>query len=316
MQLPKSVQVKQQMLAEAPSQFKGSNCPRFVYVDLDNVWVSFVRAEHLVARFPGAASTRDLMLNLDGFTRRLAAGAAGSSVIQLMAFYFNTPEAIAARLRQLSHDGVAWDVRKQETMTDTTMQLELLNAKRPCAAHPKTLVLVTGGGNIAPNGMCFREIMDLYLRDGWFVEVHAWLFTMARSYIEFQREYASSVVIRPFDDKAVGDIVRTRRPKVTERTQRKRLVPPDAKNEAKSAVPMAALMQAMEAVRVSPAPSSQPRASAPAKTSPTQTFCPDQYTSVIRQLDGRVGELYVPTGLAMLVQTGVVDASSSIHEAD
>ncbi|KAE9303282.1 hypothetical protein PF008_g22268 [Phytophthora fragariae] len=206
----KTTKPVQTMLAESPSFFQGRSFPRFVYVDLDNVWVSFVNANHLVGRFPSAASTRDLLLNLDGFTRRLATGEEGSSVSRLVAFYFNTPEGIANRLRKTSHGGVTWDVRKQEATTDTTMQLELLNAKRPCETHPKTLVLVTGDGNIATNGMCFREILDLYLRDGWFVEVHAWLSSLARSYTEFQRQYPSTVVIRPFDDKDVLEIVNSR----------------------------------------------------------------------------------------------------------
>lgn len=94
------------------------------------------------------------------------------------------------------------------------MQLELLNAKRPCMAHPKTMVLVTGDGNTASNGMCFREIMDLYLCDGWFVEVHAWLFTMATAYIDHQREYPRNVVLRPFDDEDIGEILRSRQVRV------------------------------------------------------------------------------------------------------
>lgn len=187
-------------LQEVPSDFDGGKHPRYVFVDLDNIWISFARAEHLVGNFPGAESTRDLVLHLEGLTRRLASGEPGSSVARLVAFYYKTPPTIAHRLKKLIHDGVRWEVRKQETVSDTSMQLELLNAKRPCEAHPKTLVLATGDGNIAPNGMCFRSILDLYLRDGWYVEVHAWLATMARTYIEFQREYSSTVVIRPLDD--------------------------------------------------------------------------------------------------------------------
>ncbi|TYZ63217.1 hypothetical protein PybrP1_003214 [[Pythium] brassicae (nom. inval.)] len=177
--LEKAFNERRKLLAELPSFFQGGKHPRYVYVDLDNIW---------------------------GFTQRLAEGEPGSTVSRLVAFYYNTPETIAAKLRTMGHNGVNWNVRRQETTTDTSMQLELLNAKRPCAAHPKTLVLVTGDGNIAPNSMCFREIMDLYIRDGWFVEVHAWLTTMARSYIEYQREYPSTVVIRPFDDGNVGEI--------------------------------------------------------------------------------------------------------------
>lgn len=208
----KLLRAKQRALAELPQKFGGGKYPRFVYVDLDNIWTSFMKARHILSSFEGAETTRDLLFDLDGLTLRLSSGGASSSVDRLVAFYFNTPETIARALRKRRYlpDGVTWDVRKQETASDTSMQLELLKDKRPCGSYPKTLVLVTGDGNIAPNGMGFRDVVDLYLRDGWFIEVHAWLSTTAQSYIEFQRQYPSQVVIRPFDDGRVVELVRIR----------------------------------------------------------------------------------------------------------
>lgn len=322
--LQRAVYVKQQMLAEVPTLYEGGKHPRYVYVDLDNVWVSFVRAEHIVDRYPGVTSTRQLILDLEGLTRRLV-GETRGCVVRLVAFYFNTPETIATQLRQVTHGDFAWDIRKQETTSDTTMQLELLTSKRPCTAHPKTLVLVTGDGNIAPNGMCFREIMDLYLRDGWFVEVHAWLSSMARSYIEFQREYPSTVVIRPFDDDDVGEIVSTRRNFAAQTTKRQPRKPDVVQrapfNEMTQEEQTAALVevfQARAAQRVSPASARHPRdiIDQEKMTILPRTFRAEQYAEIIRRLEGRDGELYVPAGLRMLVQSRVIQESSSIHEAD
>ena len=331
----RAVDAKRKLLDASPSSYIGGAMPRSVYVDLDNIWVSYVRAEHLVGLFPGAQTTRDLELDLEGFTRRLAQGERGSSVTRLVAFYYNTPDKIADKLRTMSFDGVGWDVRKQETTSDTSMQLELLNAKRPCVAHPKTLVLVTGDGNIAPNGMCFREIMDLYLRDGWLVEVHAWLFTMAKSYIEYQREYPKNVVIRPFDDDEVGEILRSRR---SQGKKNKRNGGGAGAGGAGAAVVEPerivgsrdeggvfsrerftdALMEAVEEVRLSTRTERHPAERVPTaeadadlygephairKPHAVVTYRPEQYAEVIRQLEGRDGALYVPTGLAMLAQS-------------
>lgn len=107
-----AVETKWKLLAEAPSCYAGGSMPRYVYVDFDYIWVSYVRAEHLVDRFPGAQTTQDLEINLQGFTQILAQGENGSSVVRLVAFYYNTPERVAALLRTMSYGGVDWDVRK------------------------------------------------------------------------------------------------------------------------------------------------------------------------------------------------------------
>lgn len=320
--MAKKVKSVEKALASTPSFFQGSSYQRYVYVDLDNIWVSFIRANHLVNHFPGAASTKDLFLDLEGFTRRLASTKESAPVARLVAFYYNTPEAIANRLRKISHGSVAWDVRKQETTTDTTMQLELLNAKRPCKAHPKTLVLVTGDGNIAPNGMCFREILDLYLRDGWYVEVHAWLSSMARSYIEFQRQYPSSVIIRPFEREGIKAIVRPRK-QAAAKSRTEYAAPLGFEYEEKAPasgvsewnIGAVGLEQAVNAVRVTSSTSYQVRSGLETKPA-SNRFSADQIAKVLQQLEGNDGNLFVPTALMMLEQTGAIGPHSGIRETD
>lgn len=331
-QLCKGVHQKQRLLSQSPPFFQGGRFPRYVYVDLDNVWVSFLNAHHIVERFPGVASTRELQLDLEGFARRLAIGEAGSTVARMVLFYFNTPESIAAKLRSIQVPGVQWDVRKQETTTDTTMQLELLNAKCPCAAHRKTLVLVTGDGNVAPNSMCFRYIVDMYLIDGWFVEVHAWLSTMARAYIDFQREYPSTVMIRPLDDDQVGEIVQVRPRQRAEKLAQPMNKPMSASKPVRSA-PVATTPKVVrekrdttakverrrempahgrpeiatyDFVRVGPKVSAKEAQPTPQPKRVHHSFSVEQYSSLIRQLEGDGGDMFVPSALEMLRRCGAI----------
>lgn len=197
------INYKLQMLQDTQSQYSAGSRQRFVYMDFDNVTGSvFAEKSHLYRRVPGARSKSDLFLDLDALTKRVC-GDDPSLVQTPRATYYNSfPHHTKALMNR------NWRVVKQETESDTTLQLELLSQLVTSTENAdKTLVLVTGDGNTAANGGSFKGIVDKYLQNNWFVEIHAWLHSLNMNYIELQKKYPLRLVVRPLDT-MFSDIVK------------------------------------------------------------------------------------------------------------
>ncbi|KAL4161051.1 hypothetical protein PRNP1_001608 [Phytophthora ramorum] len=68
-------------------------------------------------------------------------------------------------------------------------------------ANGKTLVLAAGDGYIGTaNANAYSEIICKFLKQGWYVEIHAWLHALNNGYLILQSEHPGRVVVKPLDD--------------------------------------------------------------------------------------------------------------------
>lgn len=188
---------KARALAAAPSQYSAGERQRFVFMDFDNITAGLYSSHRLYQRVTGARSARDLYLNLRALTARICGdddSDNASPVALQLATYYNSSASMAQALR--TH---RWQVQKQETVSDTTLQLELFAHLVASPHRDKTLVLVTGDGNSAANNKSFKAIVKRYLEHHWFVEIYTWVHALSESYIDFQRAHPEQLVVRPLD---------------------------------------------------------------------------------------------------------------------
>uniref|UniRef100_K3W6N7 Uncharacterized protein n=1 Tax=Globisporangium ultimum (strain ATCC 200006 / CBS 805.95 / DAOM BR144) TaxID=431595 RepID=K3W6N7_GLOUD len=191
----RSAAVRLRMLQESPSEYTRSDeQQRFVFMDMDNITTSFFTSDHLYQQIPGAASTRDLRLNFKTLTERVCGKENPELVKRQLATYFKTSEVLAQAFKQRR-----WTLRKQETTSDTTLQLELYTQLLSSTTDARTLVLVTGDGNREDDDRSFIGIVRKYLENSWSVEIHSWLHSLSEAYVDFQKMYPKSFKVYPLD---------------------------------------------------------------------------------------------------------------------
>ncbi|KAF1335411.1 hypothetical protein FI667_g1050, partial [Globisporangium splendens] len=191
----RSAATRLRMLQENPSEYtRSEDRQRFVFMDMDNITTSFFTSDHLYQQIPGATSTRDLRLNFKMLTERVCGKEKPELVKRQLATYFKTSEVLAQAFKQRR-----WTVKKQETASDTTLQLELYTQLFSSATDARTLVLVTGDGNREDDDRSFIGIVRKYLENSWCVEIHSWLHSLSEAYIDFQKTYPVSFKVYPLD---------------------------------------------------------------------------------------------------------------------
>ncbi|ETI32097.1 hypothetical protein F443_21027 [Phytophthora nicotianae P1569] len=188
-----NVERSQYWLMRLPKMYVSGHRQRYLFMNLDNIASSLLMSSMLYQRVDGATSARDIYLNFTALTKHLGGN---NSVTAEVKFQCWLPiEKLGWTLRLFSSD-------------DKTLYSELM-VQLDKGANGKTLVLATGDGFLgSTNPNAYREIICKFLKEGWYVEIHAWLYSLNNGYLRLQKENPGRVVVKPLDD-VLCDLART-----------------------------------------------------------------------------------------------------------
>ncbi|EGZ25080.1 hypothetical protein PHYSODRAFT_251748 [Phytophthora sojae] len=189
-----NVERRRYRLVRLPKMYTPGHRKRYLVLSLDNIAGSLMLSNLLYERIDGATSSRDVYLNFGALTRHLS----GSNLVKFqLATYNKTSPCVAHALERFG-----WKT-KSVASADKTMYKELMGQlyKGAVNSNGKTLVLATGDGCLGTcNTNAYREIICMFLKEGWYVEIHAWLYALNNGYLRLQKEHPGRVVVKPLDD--------------------------------------------------------------------------------------------------------------------
>ncbi|KAE9338836.1 hypothetical protein PR003_g11316 [Phytophthora rubi] len=190
-----NVERRRYRLVRLPKMYTPGHRQRYLFLSLDNIAGSLLMSNLLYERIDGAKSSRDTFLNFAALTRHLSGNNTTTAAVKFQLATYNKTSPCVARVLERFGWKIANDGKR--------MYEELMGQLKKGAvnANGKTLVLATGDGCLGTcNTNAYREVLCMFLKEGWYVEIHAWLYALNNGYLRLQKENPGRVVVKPLDD--------------------------------------------------------------------------------------------------------------------
>ncbi|KAG2826596.1 hypothetical protein PC119_g13179 [Phytophthora cactorum] len=193
-----NVERRRYWLLKLPKTYVPGHRQRYLFMNLDNIASSLLMSSMLYQRIDGATSTRDIYLNFTALTKHLSGNNSATAEVKFqLATYCKTSPFVAHALEKLGWTLELFSNDDRTLYSELMVQLD----KGGANANGKTLVLATGDGFLGTtNPNAYREVICKFLKEGWYVEIHAWLYSLNNGYLRLQKENPGCVVVKPLDD--------------------------------------------------------------------------------------------------------------------
>lgn len=200
-----NVERRRHWLARLPKKYSPAHRPRYVLLNLDNICSSLAASRTLFQRVPGASCPKGLRVDFQALTQRLCWRETAAKIACQVATYSSASQFVARAL-----ENFGWTIKPvagEEKAVRKELMAQLDRGRS--TNNEKTLVLAMGDGGLgvrAERMTAYREVICKFLQEGWFVEIHSWLYALNDGFIEFQVQYPGRVVVKPLDD-VIADVV-------------------------------------------------------------------------------------------------------------